>query len=177
MEELLYSSLDLAAVISSMDLGCRAQADFLEKVWEFERPFLLELYRTNKRKMILDVSYWLTYFRDKPSIDSEFLSIQNDALSNGSKLHVENYTSNFANMDLFFKSLRLRILYGGGKNYIQLKRRTLMSQYGYMRLSPYLKEHFHRCIYFYHLQPYMRDYVKCQIEDVGIDEMIIFRVV
>ncbi len=32
-------------------------------------------------------------------------------------------------------------------------------------------------IYFYHLQPYVRDYAECQIEDVGIDEMIVFRVI
>ena len=34
----------------------------------------------------------------------------------------------------------------------------------------------HRCTYFYHLQPYVRDGVECRIEDTGIDKMIIFRV-
>ena len=75
MEELLYSALDLAAIISSMDLGCREQANFLEQVWENERAFLRSGYRDNKRQMILDTSYWLTYFSDKPTIDAEFPTI------------------------------------------------------------------------------------------------------
>ena len=58
-----------------------------------------------------------------------------------------------------------------------VKRRTLMGKYGYKRLSPALAEYFHQCTYFYHLQSYVRDYVECRIEDVGIDEMIVFRVI
>ncbi len=67
MEELCYFALDIAAIIGSMGLGCRAQAEFLNRVWENERPFLQKDYRDNKRQMILDVSYWLAYFSDKPS--------------------------------------------------------------------------------------------------------------
>lgn len=52
-----------------------------------------------------------------------------------------------------------------------------MGKYGYKRLSPALIEYFNQCIYFYHLQPYVRDYEKCRIEDIDIDEMIVFRVV
>ncbi len=52
-----------------------------------------------------------------------------------------------------------------------------MRKYNYKRLSPVLTEHLHQCIYFYHLQPYVKDYMECRIEDVGIDEMIVFRVV
>ena len=177
MEELLYSSIDLAAIISSMDLSCREQADFLERIWENEQPFLWSGYRGNKRQMILDTSYWLTYFGDKPTIDAEFPIIQRDVQETGGELPTEDYTSDYADLDLFFKSARLRILYGGGKDYIRLKRRTLMKRYGYKRMSPLLMERFHRCIYFYHLQPFVRDRVECRIEDVDIDEVLIFRVV
>ena len=177
MEEMLYTALDLAAIISSLDLGCQGQSALLDKIWENERSFLLGLYRNNRRQLILDTSYWLTYFSDKPAIDQEFPSIQKDAVATGETLFAENYTVESSNLDLFFKSARLRILYGGGKDYIQIKRRTLLKRYGYQRLSMRLTEHFRRCIYFYHLQPYLRDWVPCQIEDAGINEMIIFRVV
>ena len=72
MDKLCFSALDLAAIISSMGLGCRATADFLEQVWEGERPFLQKVYRENKRQLILDTNYWLTYLSDKPAIDAEF---------------------------------------------------------------------------------------------------------
>lgn len=176
MEELCYSALDLAAIISGMGLGCRATADFLERVWEGERLFLLKIYRENKRQLILDTNYWLTYLSDKPAIDAEFPIIQRDALALGSKLPDDAYLGDVSNLDLFFKSARLRILYGG-RDYVRIKRRTLMARYGYKRLFPALLEHFNRCTYFYHLQPYVRDWVECQIEAVGIDEMLIFRTI
>ncbi len=177
MEELCYTALDLAAIISSMNLGCQAQADFLDRVWENEKPFLQEDYRDNKRQMILDISYWLTYFGDKPAIDAEFPMIQRDVKAVGGELEADAYVTDTSGLDLFFKSARLRILYGGGKPYIRAKRRTLMGKYGYKRLSPALVEHFNQCIYFYHLQPYVREYVECQIGEVGIDDIVIFRVV
>ncbi len=177
MEELCYSSLDLAIIISGMGLGCRATADFLERVWEGQRPFLQKMYRENKRQLILDTSYWLTYLSDKPAIDAEFPIIKKDALALGSQLPIEAYVGDCSSLDLFFKNTRLRILYGSGKDYVRIKRRTLMARYGYKRLSPALVEHFSRCTCFYHLQPYVRDGVECRIEDIDIGEMLIFRVV
>jgi hypothetical protein len=177
MVELCYSALDLAAIISGMELGCRESAAFLERVWEGDRPFLRKIYRENKRQLVLDVSYWLTYLSDKPAIDAEFPFIQRDAAARGNALSADAYTDDCANLELFFKNARLRILYGGGRDYVTIKRRTLMARYGYKRLSPALTEHFKKCAYFYHLQPYMRNGVACQIQDVGIDEMIVFRVV
>lgn len=177
MEELCYSALDLAAIISGIGLGCRRTADFLEQVWESEKPFFQKIYRKNKRQLILDTNYWLTYLSDKPAIDAEFPVIQKDVSALGSELSAHAYTDDCSGLDLFFKNTRLRILYGSGKDYVRIKRRTLMARYGYKRLSPALAEHFNRCTYFYHLQPYLRDGVECKIEDTGIDDMIIFRVV
>lgn len=102
MEELCYSALDLAAIIGGMELGCRATADFLEQVWERERPFLQKIYRENKRKLILDTSYWLTYLSDKPAIDAEFPIIQRDALALGSEFSSDTYTNDSSSLDLFF---------------------------------------------------------------------------
>ncbi len=141
-----------------MNLECQATADFLERIWEGERPFLQKIYRESKRQLILDVNYWLTYLSDKPAIDAEFPVIQRDALALGSELPFDAYTDDCTDFDLFFKNVRLWILYGGGKDYVRIKRRTLMAQYGYKRLSSALVEHFNRCTYFYHLQPYVRDW-------------------
>lgn len=176
MAALYYSALDLAAIIRSMDLGYRAQSELLDQVWENERAFIQKEYLDNKRQMIMDVFYWLTYLSDKPSIDAEFPVIQRDIAAGGGKLAAEAYTADGSCLDLFFKNARIRILYSGGKPYVRVKRRTLMKQYGYRRMSPNLVEYLHQCIYFYHLQPYVRDRIKCRIEDVGIDEMIVFRI-
>ena len=104
MEEMLYTALDLAAIISSLDLGCQGQSALLDKIWENERSFLLGLYRNNRRQLILDTSYWLTYFSDKPAIDQEFPSIQKDAVATGETLFAENYTVESSNLDLFLST-------------------------------------------------------------------------
>lgn len=85
------------------------------------------------------------------------------------------YVGDCSGLDLFFKNTRLWILYGSGKDYVRIKRWTLMARYGYKRLSLTLAEHLNRCTYFYHLQPYVRDWVEYNIEETEIDEMIIFR--
>ena len=177
MDKLCFSALDLAAIISSMGLGCRATADFLEQVWEGERPFLQKVYRENKRQLILDTNYWLTYLSDKPAIDAEFPVIQRDALALGNELLTDTYIDDCKGLDLFFKSVRLRILYGSGKDYVRIKRRTLIAKYGYKLLSHALSEYFIQCMYFYHLQPHARNGIKCEIADLGMDESIIFRIV
>ncbi len=177
MEQLCYSPLDIAVIISSMDLSCQAQVKFMEQIWAYERSFIQSIYRDNKRRLILDTAYWLTYLSEKPTIDVEFPMIQRDMIAIDKVLTEEMYITDHVDLDLFFKSMRLRILYGDGKPYLRIKRRTLMKKYGYKRLSPILIEYFHQCISFYHLQPYMRGQIKCKIEDVGIDEMIVFRVI
>ncbi len=177
MDELCYSALDIAVVLNGLALDGQKEMTFLNRVWEHERSFLQKKYRSNKRKWFLDVLHWSHYLYDKQAIDAEFPAIQRDELASGGSLQEEEYISDFSDLELFFKNARLRILYGPGKDYIRVKRRTLMARYGYKRLSPALVEHFYRCTYFYHLRSYVRDGVKCQIEETGIDEMLIFRVV
>lgn len=177
MEDLCYNSLDLAAIISGMGLGCRATAEFIEAVWTGEQPFIDKGYRGNKLQLIKDTNYWITYLSDKPAIDAEFPILQRDAQSLGTNLNTYDYTADISDLGLYFKSVRLRILYGKGQDYIRIKRRTLMSKYGYKRLTPSLIDYFTKCTYFYHIQPYVKDHIPCRIEDTNIDEMIIFRIV
>ena len=72
MQELYYSALDIAVIVSSMQLGCRDESRILDQIWEGEKAFLDTPYRANQRKFILDTYHWLQYFYDKPIIDREF---------------------------------------------------------------------------------------------------------
>lgn len=177
MRELLYSALDVAAIISGMELGCRAENAMIDSIWEGEKQFLDPEYRMNQRKFILDVYYWLQYFYEKPMIDQEFSAVQQDVMNSASILDEEQYLSDFSDLDLFFKKIRIQILYGHGNDYVRVKLRTLLRQYGYQRRSPRLIQHINRCLYFYHLEITVRGGIPCFIEDVGLDQMLIFRVI
>ena len=89
----------------------------------------------------------------------------------------EQYMSDFSNLDLFFKKIRIQILYGKGNDYVRVKLRTLLKHYGYKRRSQLLIQHINRCLYFYHLEITVRGGIPCLIEDATLDQMLIFHVV
>lgn len=177
MRELLYSALDLAAIISSMELGCQEESHIIDLIWENETPFFADQCRTDKRKFILDIRYWTHYLYEKPLLDREFLAIQKDLEHGNHDVNVGQYTSDYSNLDLFFKSVRIRILYGNGNPYVRIKLRSLLTQYGYKRRSQLLIQHINRCMLFYHLEATLRGGVACDIETADLDKMLIFRVV
>ena len=176
MQGLYYSALDIAAIVSGMQLGCREESEMLDRIWSGEKNFLDIPYRENRKKFILDSYHWLQYFYDKPIIDKEFPAIQKDLEHSNRSLQADQLTSDFWDLDLFFKSIRIGILYGGGKDYIRIKLRTLLKQYGYKRRSPLLLQHINSCMSFYRLEAALRGGVPCSIEDADLDQMLIFRV-
>ena len=177
MQGLCYSALDIAVIVSSMQLGCRDESRILHPIWESEKAFLDIQNRANQRKFILDTYHWLQYFYDKPVIDKEFPAIQKDLAYSNRTLQADQLTSDFSDLDLFFKSIRIRILYGYGNDYVRIKLRTLLKQYGYKRRSQLLLQHINRCMLFYHLGATLRGGVPCSIEDADLDQMLTFRVV
>ena len=177
MEGLCYSALDIAVIVSSMQLGCQDESKILDQIWRSEKEFLDEPYRESQRKFILDVYYWLHYLYDKPMIDKEFPAIQKDLANSNRVLLAEQLTSDFMDLDLFFKNIRIRILYGFGNDYVRIKLRTLLKQYGYKRRSQVLLQHINRSMLFYHLEATQRGGVPCSIADVDLEQMITFRVI
>lgn len=177
MDTLLYSALDLAAIISSMELGCREESHVIDLIWDGEKTFLLSHYQTNKKKFILDIHYWMHYFYEKPVLDREFPAIQKDLQNGQHAVDMNQYMSDYSDLDLFFKSVRIRILYGSGKDYVRIKLRSLISQYGYQRRSQQLVEHIRDCMQFYHLEATLRGGIPCDIATCDLDKMVTFRVV
>ena len=177
MQELCYSALDIAVIVSSMQLGCRDESRILDLIWNEEKAFIDSQYRQNRRKFLLDTYHWMQYLYDKPIIDREFPAIQKDLAHSNRNFQYEQLTSDFSDLDLFFKSIRIRILYGNGNDYVRIKLRNLLKQYGYKRRSQLLLQHINRCMLFYHLEATLRGGTPCFIEEVDIDQMLIFRVI
>lgn len=177
MRELCYSALDIAIIVNSMQLGCRYESRILDLIWKGEKELLAISYRTNQRKFILDTFYWMQYLYDKSTMDKELPIIQKDMSHINRALNADFLINDFSDLDLVFKSMRIRILYGNGNNYVRIKLRTLLKQYGYKRRSQSLIQHINRCMQFYHLELTLRGGIYCSIEDVDLDQMLTFRVV
>ena len=98
-------------------------------------------------------------------------------MTSDNTIEPEQYMSDFSNLDLFFKKIRIQILYGKGNDYVRVKLRTLLKHYGYKRRSQLLIQHINRCLYFYHLEITVRGGIPCSIEDATLDQMLIFHVI
>ena len=170
-----YSALDWAMLLSLRDLGARDEAALLEKIWAEERAFLVPDLEKSRRVFLLDVAYWSLYLREKPCIDREFPMIQRDAADCGSSLREESFLSDFLDLDLYFKEVRFRLRFFSDCGYVRIKLRTLLKQYGYRRRSAKLLEHLEQCMAFYHLQPYLRGGIPCELSAISVDEMVVFR--
>ena len=149
MSSSIYDALSIAYYIDSQDMGARQQAAFLQRIYQEERDCLIELYRNNQRKFILDVSYWVDYLIDKVTFDKEYPAIQKDLQQLGMSLQVFDYEDEYADIDFYFMQLRLRIRYE-------------LTQ-GYTRIN-----HFH-------LLPTQKGMI-CDIWDLSLDEMITFKI-
>ena len=175
MEELLYTALDVACIVDNIGLSTQEMMKLSHRMHVEDNLFLAKEYRNNYRKWLLDILYWSDYMQDKITLDAEFPSIQ--AISDG-QLDVEALTHDDFNIDLFFKKLRIQILYLGKNDYVRMKLRTLMAAYGFKRRS---KEfvHFLQCrLAFYHIQTALRGNEVCNVEDMeSLDDMITFRVI
>ncbi|WP_315451863.1 hypothetical protein [uncultured Selenomonas sp.] len=132
-------------------------------------------YRQNYRKWLRDILYWSDYMQDKIALDAEFPSVQ--AVSDGT-MDVSALMRDDFNLELFFKKLRVQILYLGKKDYARMKLRTLMAEYGYQRRSKDFVRFLKIRLIFYHIQTALRGNEICDVETMdSLDDMITFRVV
>ena len=175
-EELYYNARDLALILNGFALDCQSEAEIMENVWKKERGYLREPYRADKRRLYLDMLYWESYYYHKEALDSELREIQRDCHDSGGSLREEDYKSDFADVDLFFKTLRLRLLYGPGGNYVRLKRRTLLSQLDAQRLRPQVAKRIQLCLRFYRIGMFARGGSPCQLEETKPDDLIVLRI-
>ncbi|PWM79564.1 MAG: hypothetical protein DBY32_01470 [Phascolarctobacterium sp.] len=176
MQNLYYTPLDIAAIIKSLDLKYSDKQNFITAIFIREQDKLVLKYRSNFRNLFLSISYWGHYLQNKDSIDAEFPAIKKSLDSMNIKILEDDFITDYSDLDLFFKSIRLRTLYLSEKDYVKIKLRTLLKRYGLKRRSAKFIEQFTQCLQFYKLQIYLRGKQECDIRTVNIDDIIIFRV-
>ena len=177
MVELYYDSYSVAYFAVSQEMGSKTQLKFMDELYDKEHEFLHPLYKENKRSFVSDVLYWTTYLTDKEKLDAEFPAIEKDFKALGRRFIHDRFMSDYPDFDMFFMIMRLRIVFSEEKKYVRMKLRTLLKNYGYRRRSDAITSHIRDCLMFYHIQPYLRDGVECDIRKISIDDMISFRTI
>ena len=174
MKALLYTALDVACIIDNAGLSTKEALRLAHRMHTEDKSFLAVEYRQNYRKWLLDILYWSDYMQDKIALDAEFPSVQE--VSDGT-LDISDLMRDDFDLDLFFKRLRVQILYLGKKDYARMKLRTLIAAYGYQRRSKEFVRFLKIRLVFYHIQTALRGNELCDVETMdSLDDMITFRV-
>lgn len=176
MTELFYDTYSVAYFILTQEMSIKRQMESMNKIFEEEKEFLLPELRNNRKNFISKTMFWINYISDKDGIEKEFPLIEEDFQRLGKGSFIKIIESEFQEFNFFFKLLRLRIKYGNSQGYVRMKLRTLLSRYGYKRRSDLLIQHFRDCFMFYHIQTYLREGEECNIREISLDDMIIFRI-
>ncbi len=171
MNELFYTAFDVACIVNNFDLTDKFSAKLIRNLWQEDNKFLLKKYQKNYRQWFIDVRYWSDYLYDKVIFDKEFPAIQSDFKF----LKAENFITDNFNIDLFFKTLRVKILYFSEKKYSRMKLRTLLSEYGYKRRSKEFISYIKKCLEFYQIKISFRGKI-CDLSEINLDDMITFKI-
>ena len=175
MQELYYTPLDIAAIINSLNLRNSDKEHLITAIFIKEQERLSFKFRNNFKTLFLSISYWGHYLQNKEAIDAEFPSLKNLLTARNIEISDGDFTADYSDLDLFFKSIRLRIRYLSERDYVRIKLRTLLKRYGLKRRSQKFIDNFLLCLWFYELQIFLPGNNPCDIRTVDINSTIIFR--
>lgn len=177
MDYYLYSPYELALIIQYYGMDIVSAAEFLNTVFHCDNTYIMQEYRSNQKNFVLAVMDQMNYINNQEQFESERNDIAKDleefGLMNGS----ENNDDYAMVHHLIFKELRLRILYINQKKFAKMKLRTLLSELGYKRRSPKNINYITDCLLFYHISVSLKGNVYCDINAVGLDDTLVFRVI
>lgn len=174
MHELFYSAVDVACIIDIHMLPITDAMKLTRRIWQEDNAYLQSDYRNDYKKWALAIMYWSDYMQDKVTMDAEFPAVQE---MYGMELSDESILRDDFDRDLFFKNLRIRILFISKNGFVRMKLRTLMAAYGYKRRSREFVRFVKDRLHFYHIQTALLGNNICDVETMdNLDDMITFRV-
>ena len=175
MEELLYDVTTLARIIREHNMSVKETYAFLCNVWEYDKEYLYLEYRFHKKQFLLNVMGEMDYQQNKVDYDKEIEAVNHDLEAIDSAYRYES-KDEFDNIRSYFMELRLRIVFIENKDYVRMKLRTLLHDHGYQKRTARLNAYLKQCMYFYHIETFVKGGEACDIEEISLDDMITFRV-
>lgn len=164
----LFTPYDLARFIYFGDLSVKRSNEILKNLFDGHNAEILSPYRDD----------FLLFHKRVTDLVNEF-SVEYDELDEAQSIMREingASTEQTSEPDVYcayFKLVKLRLMYTN--EYIRLKMSTLLSVFGYKRRSQQLMSTIKAAIKKLNLVPYTRGYELCDIGNVDIHTMIMFR--
>lgn len=177
MRDFIYTTYELALIITYYRMDSVEITDFLQNVFKYDNAFIEAEYRHNLKDFMLAVMNNVTYISNQEQFELEADAVNKDIEEFSIKNEIQSDDETFRITNIVFKEMRLKILYISKTGYTRMKMRTLLARLGYKRRSPQIVTYIYDCLLFYHIQVSLRDNESCCIENVDMDRLITFRIV
>lgn len=78
--------------------------------------------------------------------------------------------------NLFFKEMRIKIIYLDSKDFVRMKLTTFLSKFGYKKRSEKFRAYVKQCLDFYNIKVMKKGGLTCDITTEDLDVMVTFKV-
>lgn len=173
MSKYLYSPLDIALFFNYCDFTLSEEKIIKDELWENRNILLEPIYRKDKYKFINKINLYMEMLDEDYS--NEFETINRVLREFGSKneLGEIDYDDNY--IESYFRFVKLRLTYVYGCDYVRLKFRTLLKEFGYKRRTKEIVNSIKRSMKNLKLECHLKGYEPCDVGDTKLDHMIMIR--
>ena len=168
----LYTPYDIAVFFFVSDFPQSYERTVLHEIWEGNKGLIPAKYRIDETMFRRHIFFELSKFDGSlDDLDELNLLLRDTERS----LLIDGTINEQGVIESYFKIIKLRLTYVSGRSYCKIKLRTLLRSFGYKRRSPQLVVGIQRTLRALELKTYLRDYVECNIAEIGIDDMVMIR--
>lgn len=173
MSKYLFTPFDIALFFKYSDFTLSDEKYIRDDIWENRYEILEPKYRNNKYKFIKQVNNYIQMIDD--NYVDEFDAINRTLSDLGSDYEFGEYEEDENYIEAYFRLMKLKLSYLEGCDYIRLKLRTLLRNFGYKRRTEKLVLRINRSVKKLKLECSLRCREKCNIGEISLDDMIVIR--
>ena len=173
MSKYLFTPLDIALFFNYSDFTLSDEKYIRDDIWENRYEVLEPKYRNNKYKFIKKVNSYIQMLDD--NYLDEFEAINRTLSELGSNYEFGGYDEDDNYIESYFRLIKLKLSYLEDCDYVRIKLRTLLRNFGYKRRTEKLVLSINRSVKKLKLECSLRGREACNIGEISLDDMIIIR--
>jgi len=171
MYKIFYTPSDIAYIINKYSLDIVDASELISNIFKKDHTYISGKYRFSQKVFAIDIMDNVNYLNNRELYKDEICAIQKDFEDLGIENHMPDYKDpNY--IYLFFKELRIKLLFLSEKPYTRMKLRTLLASLGYYKPSNIIMKYIREALEFYRISATLRGGTVCNINKIDIDEMI-----
>ena len=168
----LYTPYDIAVFFLVSDFKQSHERVVLHDIWENGKDSIAAKYRKDEVLFRRRAYFELSKFDGSLDDLDELNILMHDT---DHSLCIDGTIDEQGIIESYFKIVKLGLTYIPNKDYSKIKLRRLLKGFGYKRRSAQLVGGIRRTLDALKLKTYLRDYIPCDISEIGMDDMVMIR--